>query len=289
MLLALLFFFATQEAKAAEAPKLDIFQETYMQERFKKLQPAVEKELQLRFGTTVRFVIKSTEQMAELVGKENYWIEMRRTGTSLSALDPDEEDACIQAAKPTAQMLLGKVDLQNNYVAICPENFRFIAGLSPGYSWITDPESLDVVLIHESVHIFQNSQLGIKKFFAKKGAQLDNQDKLMSIFSVLEGHAEYVTKRSCEAIGLGKYFEHWVDLHTKTPEEIKDPFTKAMMNTVISTSSFQYVQGEKFLDALVKKMGYEKAIPLVFENPPQSTLEVGFPERYFKRIEQENK
>jgi hypothetical protein len=244
-----------------------------LEKRAGRLVPAIEKALGEPIGAPLKPVTTTSDGLAELIAKENTPLA---AGLEDAVPGPELEKVCRQEALLLSKLLFAKIDTADRVIRIVPQCFEDQADSAPELAGIRSPGFLDVILVHEAVHVYQDRKFGIMKFIGKPRTQ----DELKARFSVLEGHAQHVTRQVAKDLDLGQAFDLYVKAITEVPSTVRDPALKLLAPIRAAEASFSYVEGEKFVAALIGRLGREEALDRVFRSPPKTLAEVSDPDRY---------
>ena len=134
-------------------------------------------------------------------------------------------------------------------------------------------ELLSLIITHELVHALDDQYFGILSTFKS----IDNYDSYQSFSSIVEGHAEYVVERIANKLGYNdvlKYYYEFISEYSDDPE----------IDSYIKYLEFTYHKGKDFFEYIENKNGYVSTSTLkhIFVNPPNKTLLIHFPEKYFE-------
>lgn len=248
--------------------------ESALAARFAPLREALEAELGAPFDPAPRFVPASRGDLARLIAGES--------ASFLGGLErpPAEGEAltalCEQQGRAIAGFCLGKLHLTEGHVLVQGEAFKTIARLAPEFAAISDPACLDVILIHEAVHVWQDRRYGVRAVIG----QPRTEEELRARQCVIEGHAQVITRRVAERLGLGEAFEAFVRANSQVPSTVTEPVARQLAEVVTSVLSLQYVEGERFVRATMDALGEEAALERLFTSPPRSLGEVSRPGDY---------
>ncbi len=265
----LFLLFLALRAPAAEPD----FDPAALDKRVRHLRPVVEAILGESLGKSVPVSITTPEKLEEILTAEATKLRSEIKG---GARGEELRRACAEEARFVARVALGKIDLEKDGVLVCPVNFRHMAEFDAAWKGVLSQEYVDVVLMHELVHVHQERRFGLMRFFGTPASL----EQLQARRCVSEGHAQYVTRRAAEEAGLGDAFRLFVATQTGVPPGVKDAGTRHLMEVIQAMSSSAYVDGEKFFAAIVEELGYEKAVARIFAHPPRSLAEVARPQDY---------
>src|SRR5262249_14323342 len=181
-------------------------------------------------------------------------------------------------AKAISSVVFAKIELKaKDRILVIPENFEAHAKLGGEASaGILSSDFLDLILVHEFVHIFQNRKFGLKRDFGKP----KSREELTALSIADEGHAQFITQKVAEERGLLRSFELLERVVSEVPASITDPALRLLFESAQQYRSFPYVQGRRFFTSLVGELGYAGALARTFEKPPRSHRQVSHPEEY---------
>ncbi len=137
-------------------------------------------------------------------------------------------------------------------------------------------EALQALLIHELVHAaddknhqaFQQNSMSYQEVFAKS--------------AVIEGHAQWQTRRICKKAGCEKAFTQLnrYMFDSGTPE---DPALQYVQSRSFKNLEFVYKEGERFIDKLQQRNNSTAMVSLAFTQPPRDSIQIidpaSFPNR----------
>ena len=110
-------------------------------------------------------------------------------------------------------------------------------------------------------------------------AHIGNLDEFTGIQAVTEGHADWVTHQVAQDMGAGDAFAAY-RRELLDPRGTDDPQEARAWRARAEVLCFAYVEGEKFIDAVVRELGYRRAVAKVFQDPPASQHAVKNPAEY---------
>ncbi|MHC4819133.1 MAG: HEAT repeat domain-containing protein, partial [Planctomycetota bacterium] len=265
----LFLLFAALRATAAEPD----FDPAALEARVRQLRPVVEDILGESLGEPVSVAITTPDELEKLVTGE---MAELRGAVEGGARGDELWQACAQQAKFMSRFLLGKVRLEADRLLVCPSTFRRVADLDPAWKDVLSQEYLDVVLLHELVHVYQQRRFNLRRFFGTPASL----ELIQARQCVLEGHAQYVARRAARRMGRGDAYRLFVATQTEVPPGVEDAGTRHLMEVLQAMGSSAYVDGEKFVGAVVDELGYAKAVARIFAEPPTSLAEVSRPHDY---------
>jgi HEAT repeat protein len=132
---------------------------------------------------------------------------------------------------------------------------------------------LDVVLVHEMVHIFQQRVLGAKTPPGPRPA-------CRAHAALREGHAEFVARRVAARLGLDAAFELLARPHA-AERPAREKFSDF---GPYAWHIFHYGDGERFFAALADRLGYAEAERRAFASPPRTMGQITYPPDYLNGV-----
>jgi hypothetical protein len=244
--------------------------------RFEALRPDVEEALGEKLGEPVAFVPAKRSDLAKVIAAENIEILAEiEGGPRGDAL----EKAWEAQANEFAQILFAKIDAAKGVILVVPENLESQAeARGDTGAELLSPEFLDLLLVHESIHVFQDRKFDLMKVFGKPRSQ----EAFTACVSVVEGHAQFIERKVAEKRGLKEAFRLHEDVVTQVPPSVKDPAERLILETLQQTLAFPYTEGLKFFTALERSLGHAKAFERAFKSPPATLRVVSRPEEYLR-------
>jgi len=242
--------------------------------RFEALRPDVEEALGEKLGEPLVFVLATPSDLAKVIAAENIEILAEiEGGPRGEAL----EMAWEAQANGFAKILFAKIDVAKGVILVVPENLESQAeAYGDGGAELLSPEFLDLLLVHESIHVFQDRKFDLMKVFGKPRSQ----EEFTARTSVVEGHAQFIERKFAEKRGLKDAFRLHEEVVTRVPPSVKDPAERLVLETLQQTLAFPYTEGLKFFTALERKLGYVKAFERSFKSPPATLRAVSRPQEY---------
>lgn len=180
------------------------------------------------------------------------------------------------AVKQLGQFAMGKFVVAERAIMIAPENFA-VAAKALKQPRILSRDWLRVVMIHELVHAVQQQQWQALSRFP----QVEDTEALHVLNAVVEGHAQWVTRRVLTAEGNGALFDDFERSIVALPAGL-DKATEIMARVQLAQLEFAYVDGRKFFDAVAAERGADGLAEAVFGKLPASRRQVLEPARYLK-------
>ncbi len=138
-----------------------------------------------------------------------------------------------------------------------------------------DPRELDLILLHELIHVHQHRHLESPAFRESIRSRAD----ILARRAVLEGHAEYLTRKIASRIGLAELYNKHYRARTGVPSHVTKEWARIEMRISAADLLFAYRQGREFVASVIDKLGYETAVRRMFTQPP-SLAAVSRPDWY---------
>lgn len=139
-----------------------------------------------------------------------------------------------------------------------------------------------VVLAHELTHAAADQAFGLKN-----GSIRLVDDKSLAYDAVVEGDASLVEMRFGSLLAKPKAVKKSVRKLIDSALNFSEERESGMPHAIIDQFVFPYRWGMTFVCKVYKARGWE-GVNRLYENPPASTAEVMFPERYLKGQKPEN-
>ena len=137
-------------------------------------------------------------------------------------------------------------------------------------------EAMQALLIHELVHAADD-----KKFQAFKHQSMSYQE-VFAKSAVVEGHAQWQTRKICQSLGCGKAFDY-LNTYMFDSRSTDDPALQYVQDRSFKNLEFVYKEGERFIDELQKRKNAKASLALAFSNPPRDSIQIidpdSFPDR----------
>ncbi|MCO5164888.1 MAG: hypothetical protein M9894_00775 [Planctomycetes bacterium] len=270
--LAALLLLLAAAAPAQDAPALAATEEA-LARRFAALREALEAELGGPFDPPPRFVPARRAEVARLIAAEN---EEVLGGLEGAPAGEELRRLCEQQGRALSDACFGKLHLAEGHVLIAGETFARLAALAPELAGLREAAFLDVILVHEAVHVWQDRRFGVRAFVG----QPRDEEELRARFCVLEGHAQVVTRRVAERLGLADAFALLVRANSEVPSSVTDPVMRHVLDMLTQATGFQYVEGEKLVAATLERLGRDAGLERLFTAPPRTLRAVSHPEHY---------
>jgi len=246
-----------------------------LSKRFEAIRAGLEAALGETCGDPPVFAIAGEEEIARVVAKENTYFQARVRGGPRGAALFIRNTRQAQALAPVD---LAKFDIETGRILVNPGAFEHVACAAPEFRPVRSAPFLDLLLIHEAVHLWQHRRYGMGKFIG----QPRTQERILCRKAVLEGHAQHVTAQAATILGLEEEFALLQRLNSEVPSSVRDPGVRHVFRALTTFFAFHYVEGRSFVDAVVKDLGREAALTRLFTDPPDMVRHVGRPEEYLR-------
>jgi hypothetical protein len=238
-----------------------------MSQRFEThLRPALEEVLGEAIQTgPVEIATVGTAALSELLLRENRVL-------FANIIPAGQVDAFIRSTtQALVPGLMGKLDDAKGRVLIQPSALRLLA-LATATPDLNSQQGLDVLLVHEVVHIYQSRKhKGLMRWF---GSPRDLGEMRVRM-AVSEGHAQWAAKEVSRKLGLERGFAAFHGMHTKSVPGGSS--ARAMRDMV----AFPYVEGVRFFSYVAKELrSGAVAFKRVFAQVPSTLHEISHPADY---------
>lgn len=140
-----------------------------------------------------------------------------------------------------------------------------------------------IVMVHEIAHALQDQYLDLQGYY--DGVQF-NDDILAAREAVIEGEAQYVTNRYMNA--------HALEIAAELAEmDAKDMGLFALTQGLSMQGAppylsemmmFPYIEGERFITAVVKEGGFGR-VDLLYRIPPRSSEQILHPDKFWQDMD----
>jgi len=251
LLAGLLITLATAHAGDAE-----VLSAPAVEARLARLRPVTEEVLGRPIPGEIAVVVMTCDRWVELETADEV---RRRSAIKGDKRGEELEKECRERAEARAAAFLGSAEDEIHLLA---ENFDGITGAEVR-------GVLDVVLVHEMVHVFQRRVLGAKTPPGPRQARTANA-------ALREGHAEYVSRRVAARLGLDAAFDRLARGRAVDRPE-NEEFSDLGPNVWLI---FRYGDGERFFTTLAEELGYAAAERRAFTSPPRTIGEIMRPSDY---------
>jgi hypothetical protein len=140
----------------------------------------------------------------------------------------------------------------------------------------------DDALIHELAHALADQNFPIRKFMDTRS---DNSEVSLAREAVVEGQASWLmleveARRNGRSLADERTAAQVLNVDANAPDTEYPVFSKAPLY-LRRTLLFPYESGQKFQQAVFRRDG-KNAFARVFRDPPVSTAQIDYPDRYFE-------
>ncbi len=192
-------------------------------------------------------------------------------------LSPDQAKALAQKmAEELVHGILGKYAIEERAILVLPANLDRLAR-DAGLDAKGKGDLLLYVLVHEFVHASQDLH---HRAFARL-ASTRNAEAMMVFGAVIEGHAEFVSRRVSAAAGLSDKVQS-LAVRSSAGMPVQDA-KQSLAAGVQEAFHLQYVKGRAFFEHL-HRQGGDAAVAAAFgDRWPPDTGVILHPERFFAK------
>ncbi len=140
-----------------------------------------------------------------------------------------------------------------------------------------DKASIQALLIHELIHA--SDHVRHNAFNSNKNT---SYQEVFAKSTIIEGHAQWHTRRLCKLSGCSGAFDtlNQYMFEVDTPS---DPALEYVQNRNFKSLEFVYKEGERFIDALMKRPNGQRLVATAFASPPRDSIQIidpaSFPNR----------
>lgn len=205
------------------------------------------------------------EELAEILMAENQPTLERLLGNRLRA-----RTQARQFGRAMSQVVLAKLDNAQGRIVVQVENL-LRSSWTTGRSDLLAPESLRALLLHELAHVADNRAVN----FLEVLGRLESAEALEVFDALVEGHAQYVTRREAARRNWQLGFESYTAAITSPPAALDQvpALEQAFVELHLANMSARYNGGERFFEALYERYGSE-AREIAFRRMPADMAEV---------------
>ncbi len=255
-----LLLLALALAPSARAEDPQPVSEERVRAAFAEARAALEAECGAKIDPSLALRFVTAAEIGQRIAEENLPLVRLR--------QPDEEKAKLEArslGEAMGAMMFAKFSW-------APREFLVaLKTLETSASQLSAPElssdaALRAILVHELVHAWDDS----RHDFAALVSHSDSIDASCAISAVIEGHAQFVTRRVCQARGWSTGFENFTGVIGKIPDSCKLLGEGVLLTLRLQAASldFTYREGERFVAALHAAGGAE-SVERAFRSPPR--------------------
>ncbi len=137
----------------------------------------------------------------------------------------------------------------------------------------TPKQAIKALLIHELVHAADD-----EKYNAFRQKSLSYQE-VFAKSAVIEGHAQWQTRRICEEHGCNFAFDE-LNKYMFDSGSPDDPALKYVQSRSFKNLEFVYKEGERFIDQLQKREDSDAMLNLAFKKPPRDSIQIIDPDSF---------
>ena len=254
------------------------FSDAAIQKRLKALAPVVEAIVERPFDPAPVAVAVNREEMAKLLYEESEIL----TRQMLAEMDEFLREAALRSESKTASSaLFAKVATKGGLIHVVPANFVAVAAKDDALKAVAGSSFLDLILVHELVHVYQNQQ----HEYGKLLEDIDNREQVDCVSCVLEGHAQWVTRQAAKRLDIEDEFELLNQVWKRVPKSIDNELERALYRSARAQMRFAYTEGESFVTEVIERLGRKEAEAKLFSAPPRGLAEVSRPAEYFNPVD----
>jgi len=174
-------------------------------------------------------------------------------------------------------MLFAKFAFEEKSILICPGNLDTISKALDA-PMLRTPEGLRAILAHECVHAADEIRYGI----AEQSCSFDSAEASQAFNAVIEGHAQFVSRKVCDAGCWTAAFDAFTHSIGAIPDDIIDEKEQGLLllcQVLVQKVASAYYDGEEFIAALFDAGGAD-AVERAFRQPPDDPEVILHPEWY---------
>ena len=180
--------------------------------------------------------------------------------TLVSNILTAQSDSVLAIYSPAQQSILIHNDNLNEYL-----------------NSVTDRTSrraaLQALMLHELIHAADDAKHNV---FDQSGV---SYQEVFSKSTILEGHAQWQTRRLCELASCGRAFALLND-YMFNLNNVQDPALKYIQTRNFKNLEFVYREGERFINHLMQRPQGEALLQQAFKQPPRDSLQIIDPESF---------
>lgn len=136
-------------------------------------------------------------------------------------------------------------------------------------------DAYTALFVHELVHAADYAQYPKNIIFSQKN--LGN----LAVRAVVEGHAQYLTRKLCEKWGCEEGYRTLRDDVVSAPAGTANPDSNPAAQAGLALSNFCYLHGESFFAAIAS---HEGATEQVLTDPPTDPVMIRYPKTYLEGL-----
>ena len=249
-----------------------------------QVEAGIQQFRQLQFTAPVPLVIKTRNQAEAMLAAEithDHTDEQMRIGSvtgAMTGIYPRGLDLKTETLKLLRKQIAGFYDPHTGQMVLV-EGAADVSLWRSAASFVARRDVVgEMLLAHELTHALQGQHFAIEQMLNQVK---DNDDRDLALKAVAEGDATlagfgYVT---------GRLDNPTIDLIETRMDDLPRTFAAQSGDVPIGLSApmiFQYAAGTRFVATAYRRGGWA-AVDALYADPPQSTLEILEPDRYFDR------
>lgn len=141
----------------------------------------------------------------------------------------------------------------------------------------SDKAAIQALLIHELIHASDHIQHD-----AFSNSNSTTYQEVFAKSTIIEGHAQWHTRRLCRLSGCSGAFDT-LNGYMFEVDEQTDPALEYVQNRNFKSLEFVYKEGERFIDALMKRPNGQALIKTAFTSPPRDSIQIIDPQSFPNR------
>ena len=141
----------------------------------------------------------------------------------------------------------------------------------------SDKAAIQALLIHELIHASDHIQHD-----AFSNSNRTTYQEVFAKSTIIEGHAQWHTRRLCRLSGCSGAFDT-LNGYMFEVDEQTDPALEYVQNRNFKSLEFVYKEGERFIDALMKRPNGQALIKTAFTSPPRDSIQIIDPQSFPNR------
>ncbi|MBI5431227.1 MAG: hypothetical protein HZA52_00165 [Planctomycetes bacterium] len=256
-------------APLARAAQLEKVTEERVRAAYAEARAVLESDFDARFHGELTIRLVTSVELGRRIAEENLPIVRLR--------QPDEEKATAEAkalGDAAGPIMFAKYAWSTREFLVVPKTWELSAKLLERPE-LTSDETLRAVMVHELVHAWDDALHDLSAFIANA----DSVDAANAVNAIIEGHAQYTTRRVCAAHGWSKGFDTFTSGIGVIPESSKASGEGMMtlLRAQSANTTFAYHDGESFVTA-IGNVGGPEALARAFRDPPRDGETILHPE-----------
>lgn len=232
--------------------------------------PLVETATGVKLTDRINVVISTPERIGKILLEE--------LKSQFEVVEGDAETARKRAVATAAVLrnaMMAKYEWGAKRIHVSPKNIERTARLLDEPKLVS-PDGIRVVLVHEFVHAADDRKHDVLGVLDR----LKTSEHHQAFAAVIEGHAQFVTRRIAAEHGWTDAFETFTRCIGKVPEdEVEGEALRLLLRVVATEISMAYRDGERFIQAVHARAG-DAGVAKVLEDPPRELELIHQPEWY---------